>query len=432
MVLPRWERGKGVLCLRQTSWAQLFGKPVAIVCLTLWGMLLGVSAFCSGPATSQTAPTATAKPDVKLLYFGEDLLNPADGGDVILMCVVCNRGDSPVPGNSLQLRCLALSGLDYTSGDITPLLPALAPHQSVVYRWRLAPTGEGPMLASAILQSAQTPAGGVPAVLQIASAAPPPLREAPHFGAPLPTQKAPAAGIDAQGAWVGANRIGLRLVRMQDGRPLLLLSTRNGLYWQMAGIVWPLLRVCSAENAIEPWWHAFYWENTHVQNAQTSATLTLTGSVGRLWHAEISFTVQPNTTSVACSLRLVARSDLRLRALQLPRLLIPSTFAPPPANGTPLVLNQDDPNPLEQTPLVAAYHAGVVTSGIVAAAAPLTNLRWECHQGSAADVSIVAPEWKADGGDPLILAKASLVVNFRLFALAPSLTISDALRFQTP
>ncbi|CEK17892.1 hypothetical protein CWRG_01986 [Chthonomonas calidirosea] len=431
-MLPQWERRKGVLCLGHTAWSRLFSKPVITACLILWVISLGLTASCRGPVTPQTASASTTQPDVELFYFGEDLLNPSNSGDVVLMCVVCNRGDSPVPANSLQLRCLALSGLDYTSGDITPLLPALAPHQFVVYRWRLAPTGEGPMLAAAILQSAQTPAGCVPAVLQIASTAPPSLQAPPHFGAPLPTQKAPAAGVDQRGAWIGANRVGLRLVRTQDGRPLLLLTTRNGSEWQMAGIVWPLFRVCSAEDAIKPWWHAFYWEDTRVQSTKTSATLTLIGSVGRLWRAEMSFTVQPNTTAVACALRLVARADLRVHALQLPRLFIPNTFSPPPANGTPLVLTQDDPSPLGQTPLIAAYHYGFVTSGIVASVAPLANLQWECHQGSAADVSIIAPEWKANGDDPLVLAKASLVVNFRLFTLAPSLTISDALRFQTP
>lgn len=423
LLLIFW-RGGGLflalgMCAPRSSFAQSVSPPVK--------KLQAVGAEPKGGSKAQGAPA------LDIVYFGDDLMTPAPAGEVRLLCVVRNNGDTPIGAGTAQLRCLALSGLDYTSGDITPALPALEPHQAVAYCWRLAYTGEGPMLAAAILSPAKNVPGTTPSFLRIATVAPLGLDVPLRFGPPLPTQKTPSAGVDTLGAWVGANRIGLRVIRTKEGGTIGLIAARNGAAWQLAGVVWPLLRVCSAEDGVEPWWHTFFWQNTRFQCSKTKASLELIGSVGRLWRATLRLTVQPNSASIEGDVQIVARTSLRLQRVQIPQLLFPLSGTSPPSNGTPLLFTANDTSLAQNTPCLAAYHLGALTGGIVAASTPpLANWQWQCARGDAPNMALLTPQWQTDGRGALILPMASVDFPFRLFALAPSSSEQDALRFQEP
>src|SRR5437868_1085267 len=76
-----------------------------------------------------------------------EALAPAQGfavgtDSITVIGVVKNSGTVPVPPDMFRGRFFALSGLDYVSGDTAPLIPALAPGGSVVYKWRLRPLSD--------------------------------------------------------------------------------------------------------------------------------------------------------------------------------------------------------------------------------------------------------------------------------------------------
>ncbi len=384
---------------------------------------------------AQTGPT----PQVRVDYFEAERGYTVRQDDVVLLCVVHNVGGVALPEKTLRLHCLPLAGLDYTSGDTRPPLPALAPDQSVAFRWRFTATDIGTTPVAAVLVEPITGVSGPDVATQaadVALAVAPRFDAVPHFGAPIAgADVAPQAGFVGGEAWLGSNRVGLRVFSSMRGEPILLLAVRIGADWQTAALGLPLARVLTGEAGQVPWWQSFRWRQTRSRSDKDTATLTLVGAVGDCWHAELEFTTRRDTGAVEGRLRLTARRNTRFQALQLPRLLLGSPERDTSrADGSPTLLPPFTPALTPDTRVAATRTPSGTTCGLTwPLATPLAGWAWtplptaDPDTMQALGVRCVGPT----PGD-LILVGATVEFPFRLFALAPSDTVRDALRFALP
>ncbi len=304
---------------------------------------------------------------------------------VVLLCVVRNAGAMPLPADVLRLRCYPISGLDYTSGNLLPTLPLLAPGQAVAYRWRLAQSDAKMVLAAGVVlerteeekrrrgaeekrseekrseekrseegrAAAGTPSGGknilpdspapipspvsggtsatldVSSPLSLYASKPllafsiiPRLPRAPGFGdVPVSKDALPHADERDGIALVLNNRVGMR-VQIGTGRDSLLqLAARDGAGWRMAAFAMPLLRANVAEDGQIPWWQTFRCQSVRAREDKDSAALTLTGTLGAACRVEIVFEARPDTCVLSGRARLTATRPLRLSGIHLPALI---------------------------------------------------------------------------------------------------------------
>lgn len=410
----------------------------------LW-LLLGLT------AQGQAQTEATLPAEARIEYFGADRGYAVGAQEVILLCIVRNVGDTPLPENALRLRCYAVAGLDYTSGDLTPALPALAAGQAVAYRWRLVPSERsGPMVVAALLERSSAIAGraGGPRVVPNASqdATPTPqtsLTVIPRFGAPprasaipLKPGDPPLAGGNNQAAWVGNHLVQARILSAERRLPALALLGRSGAEWRQLALATPLFEVRAAEEGQLPWWETFRWRDMRTEQDQNKATLRLRGDVGTRWGAEFTLTSLRDTGALTGTLRLTARRNLRLYGLRLPRLLAeaePSNVPPAKANGSVYLLPGTETK-LPPNVMVAATRYQGITFGLSwPSAGPFAE--WKARRSLGGDplfAPILSGEWESDSRGNIVLAGATLEFSLKLFAIGPSETLLDALRFQFP
>lgn len=403
--------------------------------------------------------------DVRVEYFG-----PAHGytvgtADVEMLCVVRNVGSIPLPDRQLRLRCYVLAGLDYTTGETAPFLPALAPNQAVAFRWRLTPSeNSGPMVVAALVKDAGAtlPAPGsigipgntggkgphttvfdaLEAAAQEANgtslaasraflAVVPRLNAEPSWGG-VPTLSQPGAWIRGTQAGIGNDRVVVRFVPAQGGVPLLLLAAKVGNGWQTVATGVPLLRMRAGEDGQLPWWETFRWKTSRIHTEKDAAWLTLEGTLGERWRAEMTLEARRDTCVLNGRLRLTSQKMLRLFGVQLPRLLAAaSTGLPSVANGMAFpVVNRDSPLPADAR-LAADLQKRVVFGLTWPSEAPLPGFRWN-RLPSSSITPVLGAQWESEERGELVSRGATLEFPFRLFALTPSDTVRDAARFILP
>ena len=365
---------------------------------------------------------------VKVLYFGADPLTFPTPASASLLTVVENITNSTIPAGALRLRCIALSGLDYTSGELAPLLPALNPGQYAVCRWNLAPSGKGPASAALMIETVLNRTW-----LSVQTTGLPIENHPLRFGDPLPgVDKSPRVLLGINSAWLSGNRIAIHIKRTSQDMPILILAGRNGKRWQMAGLCMPLMKTLSGEPGQQAWWQTFHWLTTNEYSDSSMAELTLIGTLGRFWKAKISFTARQNTAAINGHIHLTALRTLQLSSLQMPRLMVLLSGMPlPPANGIPILLPADPPaDPLPDSAPVAAFHFGHITSGMSWSASSLLP-GWSSDQipDCPAGASLHGVRINTNQSNSLIVAGESISFPFRLFAVDPSSSLQDALHF---
>ena len=430
------------------------------------------------PVTTKVGPPSPAvvstAPDVRIETFASERGFVVGMDNVILLCVARNVGQTALPENTLRLRCYPIAGLDYTSGNLLPLLPALAPGQAVAYRWRLVPTeARNALVAGVILESAGTKPGDkdttrqgvketppqIGGPIQVIKAneeavqnpkpkppnsdtslafaviprlsRPPSLGDVPLFKDPL----AHAAESDGGGLLLN-NHVGARVQIGERREPLLLMASKEGPVWRTVANSLPLLRACVGEDGQLPWWQSFRCQQIRAREDKDSATLTLTGTLGGACRVELTFEARPDTGALTGHARLTALRSLRLSGAQLPSLsggIDDKNLMPPRSDGSPLLLT-DAPSLLPEDARLAAAHSGATTFGVTwPADAPLPGWKW--NRLPLADGVVTQNLGVQALGDPrgdLVPTGASVEFTFRLFAFAPSDTVRDALRFQLP
>lgn len=412
------------------------------------GMLGVLSWFAAGSALAQNA-SPTSSPDVRVEYFGPERGYVVGAESVTLLCIVRNVGTGPLPEKTLRLRCYAISGLDYTTGDTLPVLPAMARNQALAFRWRLAQSGDtGPFIAAVILENTGAtgsvekpqPGGGVILVNETntprtALTVVPRLPSAPRMGdRVVPPSGPPQATATRDDAWISNDQFALRAVRADRAAPLLILSGREGASWRTLANGIPLARVFSGEDGQRLWWEPFRWEQARAQSDKVSALLTLNGTIGARWKATLTLTAIRDSAAINGRLRLTAGKTLRLAGIELPSLLVsPATATSAKADGSPISLTTEEPILPEDTRIVAA-RAGGITFGLTwPTATPFPGWHWSSLPGGNPELlSVLGAQCLGDPRGELVTSGSSIEITFRLFAVSPSDTLRDALRFLLP
>lgn len=394
-----------------------------------------LSPLASRAATGPTGPL----PDVRIVYFGSDTGFAIRSRPIDLLCVVRNVGPVSLPPATLQLHCVPLSGLDYTSGDTLPEVPALRPDESAAVRWRLMPTGgSAPLIAAALMEplrpSLTTPSASL--LRQVAVANIPERDHRPEFGAPIAGVDAgPRAGSAGKQWWIASNRIALRMLPAADGGPILVVAARSGTSWQACAVGAPLCRIQAAALGQTPWWRHIIWISAQASSDAEAATLTVLGHVGKLWSATMRLTARQDSGALDAVISLTPKAAVMCQAVQLPVLHAPEELTlNTRADGKPILLS--DPAPLypDSERVSADRSAGGTTYGVSwADAGPLPDWTWKRlpRIDSAAPLRLGAA-WIAPGTGSVIAPGSSMMLRFRIFAFSPSDTVKDALRFVLP
>ena len=439
----------------------------------------------SVPAASvppSAAPAALPAPltpaSVRIETFGPERGFVVGAETVGLLCVVRNAGATALPADALRLRCYPISGLDYTSGNLLPVLPSLAPGQAVAYRWRLAQSDAKTVLAAGVVlerrdketrrqgdeetktdgtgnisasgrpeqgtgntgasaQQTTTSGEALPSSPLLAFAIIPRLPHQPGFGdVPILKDALPRADSRDGVALLLNNRVGARVQTGAGRDPLMQLAVRDAGGWHVLASTLPLLRANVGEDGQNPWWQSFRCQSVRVREDKEIATLTLNGTLGSSCRVEITFEARADTCVVSGRARLTATHPLRLSGVQLPALLAggdDKNGSAPRQDGSPNLL-ADTPSPLPDDARIAAAHTGAFTFGIAwPADPPRPNWRWTrlpTADGAYTQNLGVQALYGADGD--LVSTGSSVDFAFRLFAFAPSDTVRDALRFQLP
>ncbi len=404
--------------------------------------------------TTNHQPPATN--DVRIETFAAERGYVVGAENAVLLCVVRNMGSAPLPENLLRLRCYPISGLDYTNGNLLPVLPALAPGQAVAYRWRFAPSeGRSALVAGVVLEKAEQGAGREQGTGNREQNTPTPNTEyrtpntqlafavVPRLPRPLtlgdvPVIKDTLAHAGEQGATslLLNSRVAARVQMGERRETGLVLGVKDGAGWRsVAGSLVPL-RVCVGEDGQSPWWQTFRCQQVRSREDKTSATLTLTGSVGNACRAEITLESRPDTCVLNGKVHFTALRPLRLSGIQLPALQTVSddkTLPVPRADGSPSLL----PEPAALIPddaRLAAGRNGGVTFGVAWPSDPPFPA-WKWSRLPLADglvTFVLGAQAVGEGRGDTLAAGSSIEIPFHWFAFAPSDTIRDATRFQMP
>ncbi|HZO90911.1 MAG TPA: hypothetical protein VFB38_21480 [Chthonomonadaceae bacterium] len=444
---------------------------IALVCASPQGTAQAGGKTEGTPSAPTSAPPPA--PNIHIEFFGAERGYAVGTESVVFLCVVRNVGTAPLPENALRLRLFPAAGLDYTSGDTMPGLPALAPNQAVAFRWRLQPSdATGPLVAAVLFEpgapSAEPTRGPAPpssagiapsapqGVIGVAQVTAPPA-SAPSPPVPMPVPRAvltvvprfasgprvmgasdrlPAARVQSGRAWVGNDRVGVQVVAAEGRLPVLLLAGKEGQDWRALSTGVPLIQVQSGEEGQTPWWETFRWRNWQVTGDKDSATLILQGTLGARWRAEVHLTAQSNTAAINGRLRLIPLRTMRLYGVRLPRLLADNEAAngaPPKADGTGVAVASET-SLLPETARIAASHVGTMTFGLTwPSALPLSGWRAApLPTGDAERLRVLGVQLEGDPQGALFTRGTPVEFTFRLFAFAPSFTLRDASRFELP
>lgn len=164
--------------------------------------------------------------------------------------------------------------------------------------------------------------------------------------------------------------------------------------------------------------------------------MTLFGTIGQRWNAELTFETRADTGVIYGRARLTARRNMRLYGVMLPRL---QAASPAPSAGRPRAdgsaeLLPPDTSPVAAEPLVSADNTGSVTYGI---AWPSTCAITDWHPkrlpvGDVDHLRILGADWSGDDRGELCQAGGAVEFSFKIFAIAQSYTVRDALRYAQP
>ncbi len=393
------------------------------------------------------AAEPSALPDPQVEFFGPERVYAVGSAEVPLVGVVRNRGAAPLPAGALRVHCYAESGLDYTSGDTRPLLPALAPGQAVAFRWKLSPSAaNGAMVAGLLLRSAapspsaDVPGGGAPWL----GAGRATMVSIPRFGsdpqllgASGASKPAPHAYARRSEAGVGNDRVWLKAAAAENRTPVLALSVRDGSLWRTCALTSRIGEVTACEDGQSPWAASFRWRTSTAHEEKGLATLTLSGTIGTLWRADLEFVSRQDTCVVECRLRLTAKRALRAFAvlpIQLQSTPEPREAAMNRADGSPLPAGPEPESLLGPGARLAVAHRDNSTFGISwPEAGPLADWRAATlPQGDSHYAPQLGAEWRPGERGDLILPETPITFSFRCFALVPSSALRDAERFAAP
>lgn len=427
----------------------------------LFYSILLLSLLTCGTARAQEGKKASV-PELRVEFFGAERGVAIGAESVTLLCVLRNVGNAPLPEKTVRLRCYAVAGLDYTPSETMPVLPAMAANQALAFRWRLTPnTEKTPLVAAVLLEpygelkregtaiaskgpvslSGSPMAGGQSVPDPLASSAV--ITVVPRLAAPLRGGSravlpggAPQSSATAEDAWLSNDVLAVRVVEAERRTPVFLISGRDGAEWRPLATGVSLAAVLSGEEGQIPWWETFRWREARANADKTTASVTLLGTVGTRWKAELTLEAQKDSAALNGQLRLTAQRTLRCYSLELPRLLVApddKNALPPKADGLPQPVVEEESPLAENAPLAAARRSGIAFGLTWPSAPPFTGWNWRrLPAGDSASALLLGAQTDRSERGEVIQAGATVTLTFRLFAVSPSNTIRDAQRFVLP
>jgi hypothetical protein len=344
----------------------------------------------------------------------------------------------------MRLRLLTILGLEYTSGDVQPVLPELAPNQAVSFRWKLVPLEDrGALIASLALErspNATPPPANTPLPKgmeepQLAFTTLPRFAMDPASLAPKgKLSPLPRAKDFGSYAMAGNDRVQVCVLQSATQQPSLALYGRAGESWTQLAFAPNLLEAVSAEEGQRAWGEAFRVTSVTARADKDLASLKVQGTIGKRWIGEIYLEVLRDSSAVQGKARLYARRPIKLYRLQLPRLLSLAEVLPPLKADGSAQLVESDTSPLSDvTALAARLVRGIVYGLAWSATPPLTD--WKAERLSICDpqrTPMLGAMWMAPLGGEAFTATRSMEIPFRLFALGESQTVRDANNFALP
>lgn len=368
--------------------------------------------------SAPAAATGGQKPHLRIEAFRGTRAYVSGMDQFSLAVTIRNAGDGVLPADMARAGLTLLSGLEYVAGDAEPKLPELAAGASVTFRWRVAPSrADGPLAASIILRSnGQTPVVRTYAI--------------PRINTPPPTESAAVSKTSSAEASptlckLENERIRARVIFDQAEDPILLFSVRTSGGWRQIGASLPLAELEGGESRFRTWWEHFDFESARAANLAGQAKLTLSGIIGINWKADVELTIRSGSAVLDAELRLAAtRPSLLMGARFLPLLAGEGSFGSA-ASET-----------LSGGRGAAATHRAVrwgeITVGTVNRAQAAVWTDSDAAAVEAADYRFMGSDLRpADG--PLAVDRGHVLrIRSRLFALAPSAKVSDALTVAPP
>lgn len=382
-------------------------------------------------------PPAVNQPILSVDFLGAEQGYAIGTQSVILVCVVRNVGSQSLTENQARIRCYPVVGLEFMDGQLWPTIPALAPGQSIAFRWRLKPTkSDSPLVFSVLIQPSSKADANAQTIQPSAS-----VTSVPHFlttpsiGRGQAASVKPTSGVTKGLAYVGNDRVLVQVARTEDSLPVMALSAKVGGVWRTVGVTDLMSQVLSAEDGQTAWWENFKWLSTETKSSADSSELLLQGRVGLNWNIQLEIESRTGTGAMQCRLRLTARKNTRIYGVRLPRILarVRGANNRPKADGLGNYLPTDVPN-LVDRPGIAPAHLPPITYGI-AWMERMGQDGWTTKNqpmGDSDHLPILSGELTAGERGEVILSGASLEWKFRIFAAGPSNTIRDAIKFAYP
>ncbi len=402
--------------------------------------------------TPSTTPT--------IEYFGAEKGFAVGSDDVVFLAIVRNRTNGTISAALFRLRCYAVNGLDYTSGETMPILPELAPNQAVAYRWRLSVSeGRQILMAAALLQKApqvlrsiaadaKGPNAGIVAVrqnpvlysdsdstaIQTSIAVVPRIyRNQTAETINIKSEDTPAAAASSTTASIMNNLVGIRFTRTNQKSAIFTLYARKGTTWSALANGMSMGAVLASEPGQKPWWEVFRWKETQVFNEKDHAVLSLSGTYGNRLKAEMTFEAHRDYSAIDAKIRFTAMQTIQCSGIRLPEILVErdkKNGVQLRADGTPIFC-ENEVSLLADSRTLSAVRRDAVTFGMTwSTALPLNGLVW--HAVPVQDsqlITLIGGTATAVNSSETVLAGKSFEVNYRIFAYAPSATIKDAFKF---
>ncbi len=384
---------------------------------------------------------AQERPDVRVEYFGMENGYTVGGNPVTLLCVVRNRGRGVLAPNTLRLRLNTMQGLDYTQGELRPLLPEMTEGQAIAYRWVLSPLSlQINLMVGVVLEKAPAPlevnTKEPPIEPQVVVSLLPRFINSPALFTPnLRSTDPPRARAGNGVTWVGNDRVGVQILATTNRNSTLFLQGRVGKEWQTVAFAPFLAEVSAAEEGQVAWTESFRLGTAYVSNESDGAALNLQGAIGKRWTAEILLTAPSSTGAIQGRLRLTAKRNLRVFQIRPPLLIGTRDPLTPEskANGTPIAVNPFV-SPIEERTPVSALLANSVAYGVAwTNTAPISDWHWQRTPiGDAQRAPLLGVAWIAPEKGDIIAVGTTLEIPFRLLAIGESQSVQSAAPFALP
>lgn len=387
---------------------------------------------CDGYSQVPTTNGTSNSGGLSIVYFG-----PVKGigysfMDQTFRCVILNSTDQLIQAGVYEVKCLPIRGLNYTSGNTIPTIPAIPAHGVVSTQWNLSLKNNGGYpLAGAYICPVSNSSQTDPSLLDdaIKLSSPTMLSTRSNFVLPPhPVTKTPlVTKLDKSALQVTSNITAIQFLRATDDESVFRLFTNIDGTWQQIATGSNIAGINAGEEGQQPWNHTLKITGVHSQNTAASTVVKIDGVYGNLAKAKVTFTISQNSSSITGEIEITALQNFQCYGVNLPELWAHKPVATQTSDGDLVSMNAA-PAPNLSDPSIAALHTNQTTWGIIAPGVPPIS-GWTVTRKSSLGQYRCALAWISPATGSLFQSGGSISIPFTLFAKSGSASIQDALIF---